>query len=205
MTDTMGPLKGANYVEQVVQEHIEKWMSTYLRAVEPLYDYDKGSLEDFRSIETSPEFERWPEEQIPGLLLVSPGMIQGSVKVEGNGAMRARFILGLGIVVSADTKENSNDLAKVYGIAAAALMVQKPSCGGHFRGTDLEDMSFDELGSDGYRTQASALVVFSVDVPEIINTDGGPLEPSTEPPEESPKAEKVTVTASPVATVGDEE
>lgn len=204
VTHMIGDLKGANRVEQAVQEHVEYWFPSYLRAVEQISDYNLKELPDFRSIETSPEFERWPEDQIPGLLIVSPGMIPGSVKVEGNGHMRAKFSVGLGVIVSADTKDNVNDLAKWYGIAIAALMVQKPSISGFARGTDLVNMSFDDLGSDGIRTQASALCIFEIEVPEIIDASKGLPAPIDD--EEIPDeiiAEKTHVDVTPVATIGE--
>lgn len=205
MTTMIGDLKGGNVVEKAVQEHIEKWMATYLRAVEPLGEYAEGSLQDFRSIQTSPEFEHWPEDQIPGLLIVSPGMVQGSAKIAGDGMMRAKFICGLGVICSAGKQADANDLAKWYGIAIAALMLQNPSISGFARGCDLEDMSYDELGSDGIRTQATALVVFSIDVPDVIDTGTAPWEPTPDdPPEDVVTAEKAEVTTTAVEKVGEE-
>lgn len=188
-----GPFKSGPVVEAAVQAHIEKWFPTYLRAVEPLGEYAEGSLQDFRTIETNPEFERWPEDQIPGLLIVSPGMVPGSAKQEGNGKVRGKFVIGLGIVCSADTRKNSNELAGWYGVAMLGLMLQKPSLGKFARGVELKDVSYDDLGSDGIRTQASNLLVFEVEVPEIIDTHFGPLIPE-DLPSESVIAEEANVT-----------
>lgn len=188
-----GVIKSGASVEAAMKAHVEEWFSTYLRAVEPLGDYEKGSLEDFRTIETDPEFDRWPEDQIPGLLIVSPGMVPGSARTEGNGKVRGKFVIGLGIVCSADNRENSSDLAQWYGAAMGSLVLQKPSLGGFARGVELKDISYDDLGSDGIRTQASSLLVFEVEVPEIFDVMKGPLFPDDEPGE-AVVAEEANVT-----------
>lgn len=186
------PIISGDQVEQWVLDHLENWMETYLREVELQRELDEGTLARPRSYVTFSTFMNFLENQTPAVVVVAPGLGARPTKY-GGGAFIATFQVAIAVVCSARDQQSVNKLAKLYGAAVRAIMVQQPSMGqSEVRGVDWLDESYDEIDSRDGRTLGAARVVFNVEVANVVNALGGPnapADPVTQPGSEWPEAE----------------
>jgi hypothetical protein len=141
-----------------------------------------GSLPRARAWTTSPDFETWPEDQIPRVLIVSPGLLQPPAS-DGPGNYRATWSLGIGVIVSARTMDETMELAKLYCAALRACMLQHQSLEGFAAGVEWLDENYDDLPSIDTRSLGAGQAIFAVQVDDVSRRWGGPTSPDSEPPE----------------------
>lgn len=190
-----GFLKSGYDVEQAVIRHLRGdrpdvkdghlgWMTPYIAEVERQLGLDPETIPLIRSYVTANEFRKWPEEQTPGILVVSPGLTDPPLR-EGDGSYRGRFSLGVAAIAKGRTKEETQRNAKVYGAAVAGALIQHPSLEGFARGLEWRDQSYTDIDSDEGRTLASSQNIFQVEVSNLVLAFGGPVV-SPEDPYEDP-------------------
>lgn len=193
-----GQIVSGDDVETWVVETLQKWLSTYLSEVERQHDLEAGVLQRPRSIVRTGGLDKFPEDQLPALLVISVGTSEDPLK-EGTGAYRARWDVGAGCVVSARTMQETRVLAMHYGAALRALLVQRPSLDGHAAGTVWKSETYDDLDFDDGRSLAIAAVAFTVEVHDVVLANAGPtapdapLTPDTDPWPLDPIANEVDV------------
>lgn len=191
-----GAIKDGTHVESAMLEHLELWQLTYLAEVERQNGLEPRFLPAIRSFVVVKEFDRWPEDQLPACLVLSPGLAEPPI-AEGDGTMRSKWILGIGLVCSAPTREDTNRLAKWYTSAMRAAILQHPSLGGFAEGVEWRSETFSDIPSAGQRTMSSGQAVFFVEVRDTVNRLGGPTSPPEDPynqPDDWPEVDSVQVT-----------
>lgn len=188
-----GTIISADQVEAAFTETLKTWMPTYLHEVERQAGLDPDSLPGIRSWNNHNEFIKWPEDQLPAVIVVSPGT--GSQPVRRDGGYATTFTLGLAIVVSARDLPSTRTLMKRYIAAARTAILQHPSLGGFARGTVWTAESYDDIPSGDSRTLAAGQAVFEVEVANVTDPGGGPISPEPpDPPSDWPTALSVSVT-----------
>jgi hypothetical protein len=199
LTDTIfGPILGVGDLEDWAVALCRKWFSTYLAETERQHGIEAGTLQRIRGWALGPSFDKWPEDQVPGLLIVSPGALERP-RHDGAGLYRVRWQLDVGVLCSARTQRLSRQQATLYGAAVRDLFLQRPSLEGHTAGLDWLGDSYDDLDYDDTRSLASARNRFAVEVAGVGQTGAGPvtpddpLDPDTDPWPLWPIAETVTV------------
>lgn len=184
--DIFGTLILATQVEDAAQKTLETWMSTYLRRVERLISREAFWLPNPGSYEATNSFDHWPEEQLPAILIMCPG-IAGRPTRDGERNYRVPFKLDIGVVVSADTRKNTERLAKYYAGALRNLIVNKGSLEGFAIGTVWIDENYKNNKSERtQRTLTCAELTFETEIYGVVKALAGPAtvptEPATEPP-----------------------
>jgi hypothetical protein len=176
-------------VERAALDTLQTWIDTYLAEVERQNGMAVRSLPRPRSWTRRNEFEHWPEDQIPAIIVVSPGLTDPPMGT-GSGAFRANWDLGVAVVAEGQQTNNTRDLVGYYTAAIRALIIQRQSLGGFAMGVIWRDERYDDISDlEVGRTLASGQVVFSVTVEGIVSTKAGPLTPDTppvDPPDTSP-------------------
>lgn len=186
--DTFGRIIDDGDVEQAVMALLQRWMDTYLNAVERLHGLDAGYTARPRSWIHKPELEKWPEDQLPSVIVISTGLDDRPVK-DGRFRYRVPWLIGIAVVCSAggpDPQTASRQMAYRYAATIRAIMVQKQSMdkalNGTVRGIDWIDGRNNELpdqpGDD--RTIYASRQVFRLEVDDVLTEAAGPLDP--EPP-----------------------
>lgn len=188
MSDAIfGSLVTGTDVEQAALDTLQTWSPTYLAWVERHTGRAAQSVPAPRSWITSADFTRWPEEQLPSVLLLSPGLAEEPSR-DGRGSIRAKFALGVAVVVSARDRAETDALAKLYVAAFRAAILQHPSLGGFAEGVEWLDERYDALPGDPKRrrTLAAGQLAFRVDVRGVVEPGTGPTSPSPTPYEPQP-------------------
>lgn len=160
---------------------MKKWMPTYLAEIErQMFATNTRRFPEPRSYQRLPDLESWAGEQLPGAVVVCGGTADDP-RIEGNDKYIAEWSVGIGVVVSADTMVNTQDLAKVYGAVVRAVMLQKRDLEGFATGVRWLEESYDDLPPEDARTLAVAYVTFAVQIADVVSRRGGPATPDLDP------------------------
>ena len=189
MTSSLyGRLVGAHHVEDAAIAMLRDWLPTYLHEVARQSGVTPGTIATPRSYRVSAEPEKMPEDQTPCVVVISPG-VSDSPLTNGARQYTAQFRIDLGIVVSArgGMEEGGSPralrLARLYALAMRAAMAQQSDEEYLFR-RDWLGEDYDLLPSIDDRTICVGRVRYAIEVPDVLTTDAGPLDPM--PPETVP-------------------
>lgn len=171
-----GPIVTGGDVEGWLLALLQKWFSTYLSELERNHGLAACTLPRPLSYELGPSFDKWPEDQVPAVLVSSRGTLDQPRRY-GDGSYRARWALEPGVVCSARTQAEAHNLATLYGAAIRALLKQKPSLEGHANGVVWLGESYDDLGYDDSRSLYTVKELFAVEVEEVSYDGAGPTAP----------------------------
>lgn len=186
----VGPIITDDMVEDAVVSHLKTWLPSYLAEVEDavpgvergFYKRPPGS-----SYTTRADFDKWPEEMLPAIVVVSPGIDDDPVK-DGRGNIRAQFQIGVVAVVSSTDQVATRRYAYRMGAAIRGVLIQKPSLGqafnGAVRGIDWVGSRNNELPDSGSADRSiwACQQLFIVEVDGLLSKRGGlrnPLDPDT--------------------------
>jgi hypothetical protein len=176
-----GPVVTGAHVEQAAILTLKTWLQTYVAELERQTGRDPESVPMPRAWGTVNEFEKWPEDQMPVALIISPGLEPNTPVAEGRGTYRAKWVLGVAIVCSARDEAQTNSLAKFYAAAVRATILQNPSLGGFARGVQWVGESYTDLPKVDERTLGTGQVIFSVEVGEVVDEKAGMRTPPDDP------------------------
>jgi hypothetical protein len=73
-TSAIGPIVSGHDVEQATLAVLRRWMPTYLAEAERQTGRVVGSLPVIRGWTVATTFDKWPEDQLPAIVLISPGL-----------------------------------------------------------------------------------------------------------------------------------
>lgn len=172
-TATFGPIVTGGDVETWVRDLLRTWFSTYLAEVERQHGYSGHDLPRPRGYAIGPSWDKWPEDQIPGVLVSSRG-VPAPPQKDGEGYYRARWLIEPGVLCSARTQDETHALAMLYGAALRWLVTHRPSLGGHAEASDWLGESYDDLGYDDTRSLYAVRETFAVEVVDVMLGDAGP-------------------------------
>ncbi len=175
-TSIFGRIVAGADVETWCIDLAQRWFSTYLAEVERQHNIVAGTIARPRVYVRTTSFDKWPEDQLPALMLVAQGILTPPVK-HGDGTYTARWLMGLAAVCSARTQQESHDLASLYMAALRNLFIQRPSLDGHANGVDWVDERNDDLEYDDQRSLSSGRAQFLVQVENVSVADAGPVTP----------------------------
>lgn len=176
-----GPIVTGYDVEGWVVDQLKAWSSTYLAEVERQHGIEACSLQRVRGWSLAPTFDKWPEDQLPGVLVVCRGLVPPPLK-SGDGKYRAKWAVDVGVICSARTQADSHSLAMLFLAAHAEIVIGKPSLGGHATGVAWLDEQYDQLVYDDTRSLYTGTATFAIEVPDVRTAATGPTQP--DPPED---------------------
>ena len=182
-----GPLFGGDLIDAALLSRLTEWMPTYLRAVSEARGIDL--LEAPRSIGVVSEFARFPEAQLPAIVVVNPG---SETPVEKPGHYDAKWAVEICTECSADTEANTRRNAALYLVAARECLLRERSLGG-MKGTDWGGESYTLRDVNDRRSIAGASAKFVVERENVAQIGGGPTTPDDFPYPDWPLVESVEV------------
>lgn len=200
----IGPIISADVVQDAIIAHLKLWLPTYLCEVDEERGLERGITAWPRSWQVVPTFDNTLEQQIPAMLIICPGTAQKPTK-EGDGSYRATYTVGVAALVKGPNQIATNDIAKRYGAAIAAAMLQeKGRIHDKLHACGWEGDSYDDIETERERTLSSATVHFSVEFTKVLHERSGPAMPIIVPdPYETPKENPKTETYPPWGVIPD--
>ena len=176
-----GKIVVASEIEYAARDLLKKWFTTYLREIERQVGWEGDPLPSPRNYTNRNEFDALPGEELPKVVVISPGTEGRPEHPEGDGYYRAVWQLGVGVATAAQTEEEADRMAKMYGAAARGIMAQNQDLGGIAVGVYWIRESYDDLPiDDQFANYKQAGVYFGVEVEKAVNRWMGPDEPSEE-------------------------
>ena len=200
-----GSIISEDVVEEAVQATLKTWMNDVLAEVER----QRGLQPPYytRDIEygIQPALDKWPEQQLPLIVIISPGIPERPVK-SGRRVYRAKYDVGIAVIVGSTERQFVCRYAQHMGAAIRKIMEMKQSLDGgvgeRVRGVDWVGSRNNELPVQDERTIWANRQLFEVEVDDVLTKGGGPTQPAVDPlppPAEDPIAVEVTVTKEPIA------
>lgn len=188
-----GPSIDSSDVEAALLAFLPKWMPTYVerqrRRKDPKGErWAADAVKPPRSYRvTHLATEKWPEDQLPCIIVRSPGMI-ADPDVNGDGSVDGTFGVTLFAIAAGMDEEDSKALSRLYGRAAAEAIMQHPDLGDFAShvGMGAEENAPLTRGVEAERSLAVVSTRFVVVVQGIMNVWGGPADPLEDPTEEAP-------------------
>lgn len=187
MPNVFGPMVDGTMVEIAAEETIKIWLPTYLAEYERRHDIPAKTLPALRSFASATEFDHWPEEQLPGCIVISAGLLSPPERY-GDGMMSAEWACGVAVLTSGQDRTQSLRLAKIYIACIRWLMLQHPSLGGFATEVRWVDETYDDMAPEMDRTLANGILQLGVRVENVVDARTGPItvptpDPYTPPPE----------------------
>jgi hypothetical protein len=177
-SDTIfGPIVSGGDVEDWTFAVLKRWSCTYLAEIERQHGLTPGCLPEPKGWVPAQSFDKWPEDQLPGLIVVSTGTTEAPVKT-GEGSYRARWAIRLGVICSGATQAQSRRLAQLYLAAHSLILIQRPSLEGHANGVVWLGEDYTQIAYDDTRSLSSGEALFSIEVDGVRVADAGPITPS---------------------------
>lgn len=176
VNDVFGQIFVASQLEQAVIDLHKMWMYTYIKELELQINWTGQLHPDIRDYTTRNHPSHLPEDQLPQLVVVSPGLA-GTPTKDGEGNYRATWLLATAIIVSAIDEPATKDLSKFYAACSRAIMLQHRMIGGVASNTAWIDESYDDIEDDTERTLAAGTNYFQVEVDGVVNWRTGPRVP----------------------------
>ncbi len=169
---TFGDIFTNGDLEDAVTEVLRAWFPVYL----PEVARQKELSEVFpapRSYNVHPDEEKWLEDQLPAVIVVSPG-IDGKPTKLGDGKITADWRVAVVVFVAGQDEHNCRRNAGVYAAAARAMLLQHRSLDGISNGISYEGETYDSSPTDQGRSIASGIVTFLFSIPGIVDQQGYP-------------------------------
>lgn len=205
LTPDYGPMIDGEQVESAALETLKLWLPSYVAAKERAMGLAPRTLPLVADAgwAVSTDIDRWPGPVLPSVLLASTGLADKPSR-DGKGMYRARFTLGVAVVVSARDARAANRLAKAYTAVLRTCLLQQSTLGGLASGVEWEDEQYDALPSRKSDSLASGQVVLTVEVEDMGTARSGPRgtppdDPYSGPPAPAPEVQSATATVTPRA------
>jgi hypothetical protein len=199
--DIFGDIVDADTIEQAAKQTLQAWLPAHLAHQERRRDLQMRSIAHPRSWPTVSEFDPEPHEQLPSIVLVSPGTT-GEIHRDGSGRHSATWRLDIIAAVASSTEPEVRRLAGVYAAAIRGVLVQNPELGGVAARTRWMGEDY-AVGTTHRGPRAMVEVSFEIDVDDVVDARLGPLAPPPDPydPGALPEIENATLTVerSPIA------
>lgn len=177
MTVPPGQIVDATVPEQAMKATLEMWLPAYLAHLARLKDRDPETIATPGSWHTVNEpLQKWPEDQVPAIYVVSTGIL-GEPQLSGEGIYRADFDIGVAAVVEDVTREDTDDLCKLYAAAIWGAVTQNRSLGGTADGTRWTGGTWDVVPGERARNLAGCEVRFAVTIGQVVDIFDGLAEP----------------------------
>jgi hypothetical protein len=92
---------------------------------------------------------------------------------DGDGNVRAWWLVAIGAVCAARTDQDAKDLSGYYGAAIRLAMMHMPELGGWAAGVEWNDERYDDWAPILEQMVSSVRLVFTIEVDGVINVFEG--------------------------------
>lgn len=202
LDDVYGPLYGGHSVQIAVVNTLEKWMPTYISAI----NRNLGSevLAVPFSYRFEPEVRTLPRDAVAAIMVTVPSTADAPERQQNSYRTNWRVEVRVFVFGSKDWQE-TEALTQAYAAATRALLIQQGGLGGFAETTMWDGEQYVEGEHSSTRTTGIAHIRFSVTIGSVMDPRGGPplpqftplggvVGPDTDPPADPPIATSTDVT-----------
>lgn len=196
-----GEFVGAHHLEAAVLSMLWKWLPSYQYEVSREAGMDPKHMLPVRSWRVSTAMDRFPEDQLPCVILVNNGTREPPRKhntEDGSTVFLAYWLVELGVQVSAKGQKvkavpRALTLARMYSLAIRLAMIQQRDDDEVMGMVDpLTERPNAFLAIEDDRTTCIAATSFSIETDKWAEWGEGPIEPIFPPEGENPAGDRPT-------------
>jgi hypothetical protein len=183
----------ATDLERGMAETLALWYPTYTEELR-LQRGMPNALALPRSITNRDDVLKYPEDQLPAIIVASTGLAPFDPMEEGDGTIRAWWELGIGIVASAATEKDTELVTKMHGTIVRTIMLQQGTATRVCSGIRWIDESYDDIAvEEQERSLGASVLSFYVLIDDVVNRWAGPTEPPGTPGAQWPTADTIII------------
>ena len=176
-----GPILISSQFDGMVETFIRRWIDTYLSEVELRLGYQRRTIDRPRSYNRAIDVDHWPEDQLPGILVVSAGITDQPDRV-GGGYYNGWWDWVVVALLSGRDYESTRLKTGIYQAAMRAMFVQHPDLDGAVSDTVWLGEPMDYAPFEGRdRTRGVAAFQFRSYIEGVVDAGSGPNAPDPEP------------------------
>jgi hypothetical protein len=178
-----GRIVTGNDLERATLDLLRDKLPDYIREVERQHGQTPGQRQPPRGYIVASLFSKWPEDQLPVVVVISPGLT-ATPRRSGDGRTLARWGLSAGVINSARTIDTTRENALDYVAAIRTLVAQEQTLGG--LATAVDWIGEDYIPPFNYgqtRSLFGAQAIFTVTVDDVVSYGRGPGGPWGPPPD----------------------
>lgn len=192
-----GRIRQKGEIEDAATAALKRWIEYYLGIVAEQHEF--SAIAAPKRFAVVSEFERFPEDDLPVVIVMSEQAI--SVERKGDGYYNAIYPLSVAVVVAAASGPTARTMAHLYGAAVRALFEHNQSIGDGITVVSWEGDGSLTVGSAKARTTVAVEENFTVRMTNIVSDLAGPAlaQPPEDPPTEWPEITDTEVDATHLA------
>lgn len=192
-TSIFEPMFVAIDLERGTAETLALWYPTYTEELR-LQRGMENTLALPRSITNRDDVLKYPEDQLPAIVVASTGLAPFDPMEEGDGTVRAWWELNIAVVASAATEKDTELITKMHATLIRTIMLQQGTASRVASGIMWRDESYDDIITDEQeRSLGAAILTFHVLIDNVVNRWAGPTEPPGIPGAEWPTANTIII------------
>jgi hypothetical protein len=177
-----GRIVTGNDLERSALDLLRAKLPEYVGEVERQHGQTPGKRQTPRGYIVASQFAKWPEDQLPVVVVISPG-VTGPPRRAGDGRTLASWALSAGVINSAAHIEKVRENALDYVAAIRTLLAQEQTLGGLATAVDWIDEDYIPPFPYGQsRSLFGAQAIFTVTVDDVVSYGRGPGGPWGPPP-----------------------
>lgn len=197
-------------IEAAIAATLDLWIDDYLGEMERKKGYAANEIARPAGIITASEFAKWDEDQLPLIMIVSPGLAGAPIRRKGGGSYEAEWSLTVAAIVADVDEQQTRRLMSAYAGAIRAAILQHKALksplhpNGFASFLSWKDETYSDIPFPDTRALDSCRVIFNVGVEDVVTEQAGPREPYVNPaidPGDNPTVTQVQVTTTPVRTL----
>jgi hypothetical protein len=171
--------------DTMVEAFIQKWIDTYLSEIELRLGYDRRSIDRPKSYNAAIDVDHWPEEKLPGILVVSAGITDPPERFGGSYAGWWDWAV-IALLTGRDY-DSTRLKTGIYQAAMRAMFAQKSDLDGAVSDTIWLGEPTDFAPVEGRdRTRGVAAFQFRSWIEGLVDSSAGPTQPDPGPPADDP-------------------
>lgn len=204
-----GPALVSLDFDQAVEDMIRKWIDSYLSEMEVRMGHPRRTVDRPKSYNMAIEATTWPEDALPGILIVSAGLTETPEQV-GGGLYSGWWDWAVVAIMTGRDYKATRLKTSIYQAAMSMMFTQQAD---EALGTTVWSSAPAAYAPvDGRsRTKGVAAFEFRTHIEAVVNGGLGPLEPDAPAPPDDPSAphgdlptvQTVDVELRPQADLGD--
>ena len=168
-TSVIGPLFDSGELEAAALATLQARLPAYLSEIRSQKDF--GAIAPIKSWGVVSEFNRFPEQGLPALIIMCPGTV-GETSKDGSGYFSGIWSLAVAVEVAASTGAAARRVAQLYGAAVRGALGQRRSLGEDFV-VDWVREGLETIDIGQRRTRVASEQIFTVQADEVYNWRGG--------------------------------
>lgn len=174
-------------IEDKIVEILKEWMESELYLLTKNRSLEMLALP--LSYNVRPENDKFTEDHLPAVIVVSPGT-EGPPRKDGSGTYEANWKVSVVVIVNGNSRQTTNRNARLYAAAIRAILVERRGLDGLSNGGRWDGESYDEGPTEMGRTLAAITVDFTFTIPNVAGRMDR-LESPIAPPDPIPEGELV--------------